>query len=462
MMAFPLTPDLDVSFICTWRENIEEIVNNGWFVWSFFGILLSEYLYFKMEKTTYSECLHQICLRLSKQNILCVKLFQAIALNQQWIDEKWNTELLKFTDHAPYESQDIPFELLDNLQKEYSLIFQPNQPFHSGMISLVYKVLQYKKTSQGEVNQVLILKVKRKHIQRKLTYAVRRFHFLRCLITWIPGCQTMGLPFTIDKILHTMEQQLDFPSEVKNTIEMRNKCLHLRYVKIPEIQENVTKMFPDSILMEYIDGKTIQEIEEADYKIYAKQVLKYGFVSSFLGGITHADLHSGNLLFLKTIPFGKGDPVYQIAPIDFGLVVKTDVRVKHIMMEIASELVGGDPESIAIKLMEAFIEPKNLKESIPERQYNQLKDLISNIMREILYKEQSANQMQIYKFFQGWNHILSSSVRGSIPIRINEEFVKIQTAIAMANGISMTLCKNNYMQVTNEVLEELFHVSLFA
>jgi hypothetical protein len=46
-------------------------------------------------------------MRLSSINILCVKVFQAIALNNSLIDEKINNKLLQFTDNPPWNFSDI-------------------------------------------------------------------------------------------------------------------------------------------------------------------------------------------------------------------------------------------------------------------------------------------------------------------------------------------------------------------
>ena len=69
--------------------------------------------------------------------------------------------------------------------------------------------------------------------------------------------------------------------------------------------------------------------------------------------------------------------------------------------------------------------------------------------------------MRIYEFFQRFNELIKNKEFKMCNIEVNEDFIKLQSAIAMANGISITLCKNNYIRVVNEVLDEIFHVNLF-
>ena len=42
-----------------------------------------------------------------------------------------------------------------------------------------------------------------------------------------------------------------------------------------------------------------------------------------------------------------------------------------------------------------------------------------------------------------------------------DEFIKLQMALAMSHGITLELCKENYIDLTNETLDEMFHRKLF-
>jgi hypothetical protein len=37
--------------------------------------------------------------------------------------------------------------------------------------------------------------------------------------------------------------------------------------------------------------------------------------------------------------------------------------------------------------------------------------------------------------------------------------VKTQLVLAMAHGVTLTLCKDNYMEIANNVINDLFHVN---
>ena len=111
--------------------------------------------------------------RLASINILYVKVFQAIALNNSLIDEKINNQLLKFTDNAPWNYNDINFEELIEVTDKYDIILPDgyDSPINSGMISLVFKA--YKRNT----NTPLIIKMKRKDIDAKLNDALMNLQF---------------------------------------------------------------------------------------------------------------------------------------------------------------------------------------------------------------------------------------------------------------------------------------------
>ena len=112
--------------------------------------------------------IHQITHRLASINILYVKIFQSIALNNSLIDEYTNNQLLKFTDNAPWCSDDIRYNKLIELESKYNLkiINGYENPINSGMISLVYKAYD---RSNG---QLVIIKMKRNNIDKKLNIAI--------------------------------------------------------------------------------------------------------------------------------------------------------------------------------------------------------------------------------------------------------------------------------------------------
>ncbi|NDA90437.1 MAG: AarF/ABC1/UbiB kinase family protein, partial [Alphaproteobacteria bacterium] len=263
-------------------------------------------------KRDYRGFIQNVAKNLAQKNILYVKMFQAISLNNNLIDDTMNSELLKYTDSAPYTEDDIDIDLFEAMINIYTLVpCNDTIPMKSGMISIVYKL---RDVNGGDV----ILKMKRKNIDAKLEDAIEKLLFFIEAISLIPQFNVLDIPSVIKKNIALLRQQLDFQEEVKNTLEMAENCKNLKYIKIPKVYKEVTESYPNIIMMEYINGVHISKLDDTDYNEYAKLVMKYGFVSIINNSVTHGDLHAGNIIFIKNAE----DPVYQLGLIDFGIVTR--------------------------------------------------------------------------------------------------------------------------------------------
>jgi hypothetical protein len=72
----------------------------------------------------------------------------------------------------------------------------------------------------------------------------------------------------------------------------------------------------------------------------------------------------------------------------------------------------------------------------------------------------SLNQIffhEIIKFLLGF---LNSNL-SKYGIRLSDNFVNLQLSLTMANGVTFALCQEKTMQITNDVVNELFHAELF-
>jgi len=71
------------------------------------GYAIASELFLYMIFRDYNSFIDRITRHLVSINILCVKVFQAVALNNSLIDDKINNKLLKFTDNAPWDYKDL-------------------------------------------------------------------------------------------------------------------------------------------------------------------------------------------------------------------------------------------------------------------------------------------------------------------------------------------------------------------
>ena len=135
--------------------------------------------------------------------------------------------------------------------------------------------------------------------------------------------------------------QTDFVNENANTKRMTRLLHHLDYIKIPKIYEEITNKYPNVIMMEFINGIKIKDVEKEDYSFFSKIVIKFGIITTIQKFI-HGDFHHGNVIFIKNTDeecSKKTIPKFQIGIIDFGIIVKFETNVIQELMVIFIDFV---------------------------------------------------------------------------------------------------------------------------
>ena len=402
----------------------------------------------------YLKFIRNITHRLASVNILYVKIFQAIASNNNLIDEKMNNELLTFTDKAPWNFSDIRFDELIELVDKYDLIIENSfeKPMNSGMISLVYKGIR------KSDKKPIIIKMKRNNIENKLNDAIENLKAFMYLLSFIPIVHKYKISNIIHKNIEIIYQQTNFHKEVQNIQLIKKNCKNLKYIKIPDVSFEATKENPNFIIMEYIDGMKINEIDEADYYDFSKQVLKFCFTTTLLHGVSHGDLHSGNILFIKDEKDEKYK--YKIGIIDFGILYEMDKEYSNMLFEFFSNVFDISPkDSVIFLLNSSMIEPPNIIQQIPKEHYDVIVNFGTEILSDVLDGSKKANQLQLYEFLVKMNDYLNKPQLSKYGIRPSDHFIKMQFVLAMVHGVNFTLCKDNMIPMFNEVLSELFHIN---
>ena len=423
-------------------QNIFFLLNASW-------IILFELFLYGIFKN-YDSFIDRLTHKLASINILYVKMFQAFALNNSLIDDKTNNKLLKFTDNAPWSNKDLDYDTLFKLEDECNIVFRDGlEPINSGMISLVFK--GYKKTSE-----TVIVKIKRKNIEEKLDDAIEKLLFFIYVLSFLPIVDKYQIPQLVNKNVNIIRQQTNFYTEIQNMAKIKHNCRGLKYIKIPSANADVTKKYPNVIVMDYIDGMPINKVLESDYEIFAKQVLKFGLVTTLIHGVSHGDLHSGNVLFIKDENDEKYK--YKVGVLDFGIIYEADPDFKQALLEFASEMMTSPSQELAKKVLNTgLIEPLEIIQNLPKHHYDNIVKIIGDILYETIHKSKEANQLKIYHFLTSFHSYMSRNELLELGIKPSDHFVKTQLALAMSHGVTLTLCKDDYINLTDQVLNEIFH-----
>jgi predicted unusual protein kinase regulating ubiquinone biosynthesis (AarF/ABC1/UbiB family) len=417
-------------------------------------ILSSEFaIYFV--KRDYSYFIDRLSSRLSSINILYVKIFQAFALNNSLIDDHTNNKLLTFTDKAPWNYSDMDLGQLVSMADKYNidLPYGYEVPINSGMISLVFKGYDKSKNKQ------VIIKMKRKGIQQKLDDAIDNLLFLMYILSFIPIVHKYQLSDVVHNNIEIIRHQTNFKQEIENMKLLRENCNNLKYIKIPTANEHITAEYDNIIVMEYIHGMKINEIQQADYEPFAKLVVKFGIVTTIIHGVTHGDLHGGNILFIKDNADNRYP--YKLGVIDFGIIHKVESHLKGMIFDVITNLFEKSPRESAIKLLHSgILDPPEILTQIPKQDYEHIVDICEEMLSETINQSKHANQIQIYKFLSTLRECLSKKDLSNIGIRPSDQFVKGQLILAMSHGVTLTLCKDKFIPLMDTVINELFRTNM--
>jgi len=403
----------------------------------------------------YKLFIRNIAKSLAKENILYVKIFQAISLNNYSISDEINNELLQFTDNSPYNEDDINYDLIQKIVYENNLTGNVAKPINSGMISLVYKM------RDSENNCNIILKVKRNNIEEKLNNSIKELLFCLKVLSFfsIPILNTFDINKTINKNIDVIHQQLNFHQEVENMKLMKENCKHMPHIVIPHVYEKITQKYNDAIMMEYIQGETILNVPKEDYDVYSKLITKFGFACLLNHGFSHGDLHGGNILFIKENIDNK--PVYKLGIIDFGIMIKIDNDFKNSILNIAFNLFDAPAKETANKLFLTCIEPKEMIKLLKEEHYENIVGMITKGIEGIIFKSEKINQTILYTSLNDFNSYLTKNDLTKYGLYLNDNFVKLQVALAMCQGVTLHLSKDKYIDIMSDALKEMFHSEIF-
>ena len=423
-------------------------------------LFFTEFLkYTFLPNYNYNKMIENITHKLCQLNILYVKVFQAFALNNNIIDENMNNMLMKFTDNAPWSSADIDKLTLIYLEKEFDIYFKDGyNPINSGMISLVFKAVKNR-----NLNEYVIVKMKRKNIDIQLNDAIEGLQFFINICSTIPFSnnllQKYQIPQIIEKNIHLIRVQTDFQTEIKNMQTIKENCKYLKYVKIPSVLYDTSRKYPNVIIMEYINGLPIHKIPKKDYESYAKQVMKFGLVTTLVHSVTHGDLHAGNILFIRDENDNKYP--YKIGVLDFGITYEIDMMFKQTLFELLTQMNNVPPENLSVLLLHSgVIEPLDVLEHMPKEHYMTIVKMLTEIICDTLHISKKVNQVKIYNFLQTFNQYIHKNDLVNLGLRPSDNFIKLQLALAMAHGVTLTLCGEKCIDLADNVINELFHTNL--
>jgi len=418
-------------------------------------IILWEYLLYFLGRPI-DNCVKNVSRKLGNINMFYVKAFQSISSNSQLLSREQIEFLSSYTDNVPFGPEDIDIDFRGAIARvnknnniDNKLIIPPFAiPIKSGMISLIY---------EGFIgNQKVIIKVARKNIRDRLSNALRQFDLLTRLLVFVFRLQSLGINNVIMENKEMMMLQTNFRNELANIISIREKHKNIDDIVIPRPYKEYTEAYENIIVMDYLEGVTVMQIDAKDRNVYSKQLAQYSLKSILFDRIVHADLHPGNIIFLKDAS-GK----CRSGIIDYGvMLIITKQQQKDFYDFISALFISKDSKKAFAILASSFIEKtvtnnnnNNLeKESLLKKP--QIVEKIGNIIENALTKNNMIQPSEIYSI----NNILYAH-----GYCLSKAFCKIEMALAIADSVCRQLTTDNsYIDNIKEAATKLLAPDICA
>lgn len=247
---------------------------------------------------------------LSRDNIFYIKIFQGIGNNTNIFNKIQSEYLKKFLDNVPFNNSELYDELNEELNKvgeknkELKIDLDTLEIINSGIIGIVYKAKMREKT--------VVVKVIKNNIKNKIYQVLNEYEKIIKILTYI----SLFKYYYIDDIYYSNKnlllQQLDFNFEVDNIKKFYKNNKNTDYVEIPLVYEEFTRSNNKIIVMDYLDGRKLDNLEDEEKNEYLEQLVNFSFKSILFNRTFHCDLHPGNIIFL--------DNPKRLGIIDYGII----------------------------------------------------------------------------------------------------------------------------------------------
>ena len=410
------------------------------FLIRFFNILSIGFIYKQLRGN--DAAFLYITKHLANLNIFILKLLQGLSTNSVLLTKKQNDILLQYTDNVPYTKEDIESDFIKyiDILSDNKIKIKDNTPMQSGAIALVYKGIYE--------NKEIVIKVQRKNMRPKIEEAINHMYMIAKIVNYFSLFPALNLNLLIDENKEIMLNQTDFITEVENMNRMKKNCQNIDYLKIPTVYPEFTRDNNNIIVMEFIEGRKIQELADEEKDDYAFLLAKFGIFSFLYNRFYHSDLHAGNILFLKN-----GEH-RQLGILDFGIMGELTKEEQSIFYEFVNSIgkKKNDLQKSANIIMSSFIEAIPNKQNKHEIQHSQIEKEIYILLTTKMNKNNNFNSNDLYEI----NKILYQ-----YNLQLSRTFCKVILAFAISDNVCQEVSQHiSYLEHLEKATNEIFDMSI--
>jgi predicted unusual protein kinase regulating ubiquinone biosynthesis (AarF/ABC1/UbiB family) len=445
-----------------------------WFTVSSCHICVSEYLKYKIGWKTRNNAIIDVSKRLATKNMMYVKIFQAFATNRNIVSTELNQFFSDYTDNVSFTRDEYDIKELKEIESRSSECFPYRRirivndytPIKSGLMSLIFKayIVSDYADDDADIATPVVIKYLRKNIRKNFNSSMNNLVVFAKLTKYVPYLRTLNVENLILQNIVCLNDQVCFRKELANITTYYNRWKNYEFVRIPKPYHDYTeKINPDVIVMEYIDGMKITEIDPEDCDQFGKALAAFNANAAFCSSIYHGDLHPGNILFIKEprdISASDEAAIYKIGILDFGIIGRLSRTDQELLFKAMKLIYQRKFEKIvdiivSCELSEPITNATN-SSVIPEKnteKYGKLRDELRRVL--IMYTTPEIKFFGVSEIYE-INYILNN-----YGMMFKRSLYRLFITVAIMDSIGTRLgTKMSYMQYMTDIVVELFNIKI--
>ena len=400
-------------------------------MWEFIKFYTTKCINYLCNVPTYRlELIKKISKKLEYENIVYVKIFQALCFDKDLLTNDEQDYLIKYTDNVPYKTNEIDYELLDKLENEFSITLTTRIPMNCGIVGLVFD-------GYDSSNNKVIVKMLKNNIEEKFKKVFTELLYISYICKYIPYIKSLKITKMLLDNEEILLNQMDFLKEI-NAIELfREKYKNNTEYKFPKVYREITEKYNELLVMENISGLKFKNIESMDETVkeeFSYLLNKFAILGTLYYSLIHCDLHSGNVFFYinnETDSVNNELPKYVLGIIDFGICCFPNKENQNAYYIFFNDIHYNQDYSNIEELLYAIIQEKDVLNSLSGNKKQQFLNEAINCF-QMNTKDEITTQLLID----------ISKLLNKYDLNFTEEFNKLILSIHVANHFGKQLSIN--------------------
>jgi hypothetical protein len=394
---------------------------------------------------------------LARENLIAAKILQGLVarrLSDGGPDSGWlrgvlasvNKELLRHTDSVPYTDATQEYRAVKEWADARGWRVDDEQPAQAGTISLIFEL-------HGDNGERYVAKVLRNGIRERLVESAEEVWPLAYAIAVFGGTGLDAARRGLASITDALVAQTDLETEAQQCRRFGEFGKHIDDLCVPQ---PVAVVDGSLIVFQRFDGVPCHGLSPntPHRKTYIVAILKFIVISTLMHGVTHGDLHSGNVLFNEETGI--------VGVIDFGLVYSAPPEIQARVTAAIDVLVDEDRPIDLFRVfasiwVHALLVPTETVDTMEKSDYESLLEDLTVLFRQSV----SDWDLGLSMPRRFWDRVRQTP--GWEEVNVCDYGMQIWHTILSARAMLMTLCEDDpgrLLGTFESTISTLLHLDL--